>query len=68
MADILRWFDTDRAAFFLECGPFILLGIAWLALRPRGRAHRQFQYDDSGKQPLNGRQPLPMPTVPESLR
>ena len=59
MADILHAPYLDDVAIFLACNPFILLGIAWLALRPRRGAHTLFWHDGSGQ--LKGRSPLPMP-------
>jgi hypothetical protein len=67
MAEAVHWLDGERIGIVLECGPLILLGIAWLALRP---STTQFilTHDDSEQQLLKGRRVLPMSTVPERTR
>jgi hypothetical protein len=37
VADIPHALDLDGVAIFLACNPFILLGLAWLAMRSPGR-------------------------------
>jgi hypothetical protein len=34
MAQALDWLISERTALVVECGPVILLLIAWLAFRP----------------------------------
>ena len=47
MVEVLHWLDRDPVAIFVECGPFILFGIAWLAMRSRGTVHPLSQPDKS---------------------
>ena len=35
MAGFLHFLYMERVTIFLACNPFILLGLAWFALRPR---------------------------------
>lgn len=34
MVEVVHWLNTERLAIIIEGGPFILLGLAWLALQP----------------------------------
>ena len=65
MAEVIHWLDRERVTIIVEGGPFILFGIAWLALWQCGSAQPPSRHRDFEREPPKGGRPLPMPKVLE---
>jgi hypothetical protein len=65
MVEVIHWLDSERITIIVESGPFILFGIAWLALWQRGGAQPRLRPRDLGDEPPRGGRPLAMPKVLE---
>ena len=65
MVELTHWFDRERVTIIIESSPFILFGIAWLALWQRGGAQPPLRHRDFEDEPPKGGRPVPMPKVLE---